>query len=297
MSVDSYFFASFQDNEHAFLVIKRLLEERPPSDLPRVSSSISMRSSGEESARKRRDSEGTLAAVGLKKLGNVLKPLMKSSDKVNDPDADKEKAENKGISISRPRTTRLGHDSLETVRLEEPQDAVAIGMDDGYPPRQSGPPPPGMQEEGRSWTPSWIARPASKIFGSSPSKFSAGKTPPEEYSASTSDTTLSKQGGRGKQPSVTEVVEPARPSTDEEASDEEDAQTAHGGLRGPRMSFSSTCSATSEMVKTRSDFSLLEKSESGNREDEETASKFRSVFALSDKEELIDRESRKFCIG
>ena len=45
------------------------------------------------------------------------------------------------------------------------------------------------------------------------------------------------------------------------------------------------------MANYRSDFSMMEQSESGNREDAETAKKFRNVFSLSEKEELIDRES------
>ena len=42
MSVDSYFFASFQDNDHAYAAIQQRLDERPSSDLPQVTSNLSM---------------------------------------------------------------------------------------------------------------------------------------------------------------------------------------------------------------------------------------------------------------
>jgi hypothetical protein len=90
---------------------------------------------------------------------------------------------------------------------------------------------------------------------------------------------------------VTEVVEPIAPQGEEEESEDEDLSIGHErGFKGPRLSFASTASATSEMTKTKSDYSLMEKSETGHREDEETVKKFRSVFSLNEKEELIDRE-------
>jgi sterol 3beta-glucosyltransferase len=295
MSVDSYFFASFHDNEHAFSSIKRLIDERPSAELPRVSSNLSVRSSGEGTMHKRADSDASIATVGLKKLGSVLKPFMRSSDKVDDTEADKDKEEkrsDKGLSILRARAQKQPHDSLETVRVDEAQAVVDEEEDGGYPPRQTGRPPPGMQDEGRSWTPGWIAKPASRIFGSSPSKSSLSKTPPDDRSTSTGiASTPSTRSVRGKQEVVTEVVEPIAPQGEEEESEDEDLSIGHErGFKGPRLSFASTASATSEMTKTKSDYSLMEKSETGHREDEETVKKFRSVFSLNEKEELIDRE-------
>jgi sterol 3beta-glucosyltransferase len=38
------------------------------------------------------------------------------------------------------------------------------------------------------------------------------------------------------------------------------------------------------------EYSMMDQSEAGRHDHEETAKKFRSVFSLSEKEELIDRE-------
>jgi hypothetical protein len=105
--------------------------------------------------------------------------------------------------------------------------------------------------------------------------------------------TPSTRSARGKQGSVTEVVDPIAPQVEEEESEAADLPTGHGGcVKGQRLSFASRASATSEMTNAKSDCSLIGKSESGQREDEETSRKFGSVFSLSEKEVLIDRESQ-----
>ncbi|WWC86113.1 uncharacterized protein L201_000984 [Kwoniella dendrophila CBS 6074] len=307
MSVESYFFASFQDNERAYSKIQYLLEARPTSDLPRVSSAVTLNQTGEplaDSVNTIRQSEQTSDGssshgIGLKKIGSVLKPLLsRNNDKVNESDSHKS-----GLSIPflSSKNHKASHDSLETVTdepiLEGEVDSPPIDeYDDGYPPRQSGPPPAGMDHDDHrsSWGPSWIRKPATKMFGTSPGSTSTlGKSPPGNQSQSSisgvsrMSTTRS---NRRKQNSVTEVVEPAVPgedySSDDELTRKPSAFSARGGAG--RASFASDASSGSQMNNSRSDYSMMEASETGQKEDDETAEKFRSVFALSEKEELID---------
>ncbi|WRT64019.1 uncharacterized protein IL334_000946 [Kwoniella shivajii] len=297
MSVESYFFASFQDNERAYDMIQRLLDERPSSDLPRVSSATTIQQPTEvleDSVNTIRRPDQTAESPstqrsGFKKIGSVLRPLIsKSDDKVKETESHKS-----GLSIPflNSKAHKASHDSLETVRNEPVHEGTGSPGedDDGYPPRQSGPMPHGMHQEDHrnTWGPSWIRKPASKLFGTSPSSTSTlGKTPPGSHSQlggiESSDTTQSTPRKRG---SVTEVVEPAV-SYDSDTSDDELSGTSNGGAA--RMSFASDISGDSQMLHSRSDYSMLEASETGRKEDDETARKFRSVFALSDKEELIE---------
>jgi hypothetical protein len=85
---------------------------------------------------------------------------------------------------------------------------------------------------------------------------------------------------------VTEVVEPTVPEDTDSEDEREDRR------RGPQLSFASE----SSLGVNDPGYSMMERSESHTREDDETARKFRSVFSLSEKEELIDRELNK-CIS
>lgn len=277
MSVDSYFFASFQDSDRAYNSIQKRLDERPSHELPQVSSMTSMQSQESLQPSARRGSDASTSAspgLGLKKLGSVLKPFISRSS----VDTDAEPEHKKGISVPfMPRKHKPSHDSLETLR----EDTVSHSDDstlhedlDGYPPRQTGAPPSGMDDENnKKGAFDWIKKPA-KLFGSSPSQSSVqGRSPPSEYGIT--DTPTRTRTGRTKHESVTEVVEPAlgsaREDHDSDDSEYDENERDHHG-------------------RSRNDYSMMEQSESGNREDLETARKFRSVFSLGDKEELIDRK-------
>ncbi|WVF70804.1 hypothetical protein IAT40_005598 [Kwoniella sp. CBS 6097] len=304
MSVDSYFFASFQDNERAYNSIQRILDARPSTDLPRVSSATTIQQPAETlddsyNTIKRppsiAESTSTTGPLGLKKIGSVLRPLLsRNADKSQEDDQTGSKKPSLNIPFLSSKTHKTSHDSLETARDEQSVEVAEESpevYDDGYPPRQSGQPPNNMQDENRnSWGPSWIRKPASKILGSSPSGTSlSGPSPPHQQSSLPSTNRTSNRTGRGKQSSVTEVVEPAVPN-DYDSDDDLSRQLSRSASnrRSARMSFASDVSSGSQMTKSRSEYSVLEASETGQREDDETAAKFRSVFALSEKEELID---------
>nr|XP_019049094.1 sterol 3-beta-glucosyltransferase [Kwoniella bestiolae CBS 10118]OCF28024.1 sterol 3-beta-glucosyltransferase [Kwoniella bestiolae CBS 10118] len=305
MSVESYFFASFQDNERAYNKIQTLLEERPSSDLPRISSAVTIQ---QQPAETLEDSVNTIRrpdhssdtstthTLGLKKIGSVLRPLIsRSNDKVNETDQHKPSLT---IPFLSNKTHKTSHDSLETVRNEpliegEVESPDEEGdFDDGYPPRQNGPPPAGMMHEDHrnSWGPSWIRKPASKLFGTSPGSTSTlGRSPPEYQSGSGVSRSSTTRTIRRKQNSVTEIVEPAVPHGDDSSDDEITRRPdATSSRRAARLSIASDVSSGSQMAQSRSDYSLMEASETGQREDDETAHKFRCIFALSEKEELID---------
>ncbi|OCF41403.1 sterol 3-beta-glucosyltransferase [Kwoniella heveanensis CBS 569] len=298
MSVDSYFFASFQDNERAYNSIQLLLDQRPSTELPRVSSAVTIQQSPEQlddsyNTIKRppsvAESTSTANPLGLKKIGSVLRPLLsRGGDKAHEDESSGFKKPSLSIPFLSPKTHKTSHDSLETVcddqSVEVAEDS-SQDYDDGYPPRQSGQPPAHMQDENRNnWGPSWMRKPASKIFGSSPSGTSLSNR------SLPSTTRTGTRTGRGKQSSVTEVVEPAVPNEYESDDDDLSRQLSRSASskRAARMSFASDVSSGSQMTKSRSDYSVLEASETGQREDDETAAKFRSVFALNEKEELID---------
>nr|XP_019014859.1 sterol 3-beta-glucosyltransferase [Kwoniella pini CBS 10737]OCF53640.1 sterol 3-beta-glucosyltransferase [Kwoniella pini CBS 10737] len=302
MSVESYFFASFQNNDRAYSRIQQVLDDRPSWELPRISSAVTI----QQPAEALEDSVNTIrrpvqpsestneSGFGIKRIGSVLKPLLsRSSDQVHETDSHKS-----GLTIPflSNKNHKTSQDSLETVRhepiLEDEVESPDEAYDDGYPPRQSGQPPAGMKhDDSKNWGPSWIRKPASKILGTSPGSTSTlGKSPESTYGQgiSRTSTNTTRTGGHKKH-SVTEIVEPALPK-EHDSSDDESSQRpgAFSGGRAQRPSFASDASGSSQMGHSRSDFSMMEASETGQREDDETASKFRDVFALSEKEELID---------
>lgn len=315
MSVDSYFFASFSNNEKAYKAIQKLLESRPRQDLPRMPSNASIMSAAtldpetrsvrsqksfdDRSSGKRRGSDATLppGLGSLRKLGNVIKPLVSrgnaSSDEVDEPadeavheEDGKPRSKGFGISLLKPKSHTPSNDSHDTLQGDEALDA------DGYPPKQSGRPPPSMHEDSsKSSLKSWITKP-SKLFSSSPSKStepSRAHSVKKAYWAG--QTTATDRHGVSKRGSVTEVVEPGHPdSSDGESSDDDDetfASRRRGKAGTARMSFGS-----GDDANDRSEYSMMEQSEGGQREEDEMARKFRNVFSLSDKEELIERKSR-----
>ncbi len=296
MSVDSYFFAAFQDGDRALAAIQQRLDERPNSDLPRLTPSdlsLQIIPTSESDTHLTSHRESSTGPLGIKKLGSVLKPLIsKSIEKTDDADSSDSKT---GFSIPfRIKSHKASHDSLETLRTESigPQDEDS----DGYPPKQSGPPPRGMQHDsGKGWT-GWVKKPVTKIFGSSPNQCSSHvrSSPEPSLNAGLTDTptkSAKTSRDRNKRTSVTEIIVPAVPNgTDDESSGEERThRPRQKSNRRPRDSFASEASSGSQMPHNHSEYSMLEESESGNREDAETAKKFRNVFSLSEKEELLER--------
>jgi sterol 3beta-glucosyltransferase len=284
MSVDSYFFASFQDNERAYNSIQSLLDARPSSDLPQIDSMATLPSEELTPVKSRTESTtsaaSSAATSGFKKLGSVLKPMLsKSSNKDDQP--------HKSTSFSLPfvhKSHQPSNDSLDTLRAEP------SSMDDGhngYPPRPSGAPPPG-HDDGKTWGPKWIRKPAAKIFGGNSSSTSESDTSLNRSSSETLG--LSPQSTRSHPrvrdsnlPHVTEVVEPtvAHYDSDVDADGEEDAFPS---ARSPG-SGSWTPSG-----RDQSTYSLMKQSAGGVKEEDETAKKFRSVFSLPEKETLLERE-------
>ena len=293
ISVDSYFFASFQDPERAISSIQRVLDARPSSDLPPRPLSPSSIAPSERSTKQ----DEPTGPLGLKKLGSVLKPLVSRS---NDKDVESEDHKSSGFSIPFLKKNKPSHDSLDTLRVDQGHPGSIAEEDegwDGYPPKQSGSAPHGMDEHKGGWN-SWIKKPT-KIFGASPSQSQSSLHPkspppitsgfivrsPSNASAASTLSPTTTRTGRGKRESVTEVVEPVVADSDSDDSDNEDGQ--RGAPRRPRLSFGSESESGNGR---RSEYSLMERSESNQLEDDETARKFRAVFALSEKEELIDRE-------
>ncbi|EIW72673.1 hypothetical protein TREMEDRAFT_41904 [Tremella mesenterica DSM 1558] len=284
MSVDSYFFASFHDLDHTINVIQRLLDARPPIDFPRVDSDLVARvaeAEAEERARSASDSSTNLSSLGsLRKLGSVLKPFVRSSDKVNE--------------VGNESHSRLSLPSMPGLpRLSIPFRPLEISdedMSEGYPPRQSGPVPAGLGESPSGWAPSWVRKPTAKLFGSSPSSRSFGKSPESTSTLTTSPARM--RSGGGKKPVVTEVVEPVIPfnrDSDDSCSEEDSTFRGHGGSGRPRMSFSSDASIGSQMGdRPKSDYSMMEQSMTEKKETDETRRKFLDVFSLPDTEELLD---------
>ena len=313
MSVDSYFFASFTDVDAAYGAIRRVLDERPSSELPKVSSSLSFREQEaaalQAEADKDQAKQSGSGPLGIKKLGSVLKPLLPKGG----GDSDQEKVSDdsrSGFSIPFISKNKHSNDSAETLRTDyspkpstsslpatkdtsRPTSVQPSEESDGYPPRQSGPAPPGMSDEGKASWGQWMKKPATKIFGSSPSQASLlGRSPPPSSTdfggrARQANQSPRTRAGRTKQPTVTEVVESAI-AGDDEVADDESSRRGSATSRTARFSFTSDASSG---TVGRSEYDIMERSESGKREDEETARKFRTVFSLSEKEELIDRKS------
>ena len=197
MSVDSYFFASFPDNVYAYELMQRLLSSRPSAPLPKVSSDTAL-DSGAETAVPQRPASASSVRIIPKIGAAVLRPLGLGGTS----------SSNSRVPIAAPTRTALpDHD--------DPSDADQSGREsevddnDGYPPKQTGPPPPGMEQQPQSWRGSWIRNPAAKLFGTSPS--SPGK--------------LEARRKVRKRPSVTEVVEPAPLTSDDDFSDTESVHT------------------------------------------------------------------------
>ena len=289
MSIDSYFFASFSDNDRAFAAIQERLDERPSFNLPQMASKLSLRTipTTESDSAADAKKESSSGPLGIKKLGSVLKPFKsRNSDQAEDADSSDSHS---GISIPfLSKTHKQSQDSLVTLRNESigPQDEEG----DGYPPKQSGLPPRGLHDDsGKGWS-GWIRKPATKIFGTSPNQSSAhdpSSSEPELGSGLTDSPVrpVASYAEGHKRPSVTEVIEPTVPSGSD---DELNYRRSGGSNRAARDSFTSQSSSDGQS-HNRSEYSMIEQSESGNREDAETAKTFRDVFSLTEKEELIDR--------
>lgn len=306
MSIDSYFFASFPNNDHAFSAIQKLVRERPsPPEVPRVSSATTIhvnqepldtshatitRSGTDSSAEKL----GMASHLPFRKFASVLKPLISKS---SDGEPHEELSEDNHQDDHE--ASHLPHAEVTSNRQRSEEESDNDDFD-GYPPRQVGPPPPSMNDDARNWRPSWIRKPASKLFGSSPSGSfvsSPGRSPMDSSTTVTeTGPSLRTRAGRTKQSSVTEVLEPPIQHEEEVSEDEVptkpsvvDSNSAEAARkRAASLSWTSETSSGSQMVKSKSDFSMLG-SESGHSESAETLRKFRTFFALSDKEDLIDR--------
>jgi len=275
MSVDSYFFASFHDGDKALKSIRQRLDARPSSDLPANDSAITLPTDGSAPQKQRTTQEGAshAASSGFKKLGSLLKPILHGSSSKHDDSHKDEVFERDEIS----------HDSQETLTPEVP-------VNDGYPPRQSGAAPAGMNEE-KGWG-GKLFKPVSKILGTSPTSSTHVRTSssglsghPSEHRRASDHLAdqlnirqhLSRTGGHGRE-HVTEVVEPTvNDGTNTDSEDEHETQES----RVARMSFTSS---------GEQGYSMMEQTEEDDEEYAKTARKFRSVFSLSEKEELIDRE-------
>lgn len=155
--------------------------------------------------------------------------------------------------------------------------------DEGYPPRQAGAAPAGMGEDSKGWGPDWIRKPVTKIISNSSSK----TTEPSEHRRRASDHLaeqlniqqhVSRQE-KGARETVTEIVEPV---VNDGAISETEGE--------PEMSRLSSRARFSHS-SVEQGYSMMEHTEEDDKEYAETAKKFRSVFALSEAEELIDRGS------
>ena len=293
MSVDSYFFASFQDGEKAIKAIRELLDARPSSDLPAMASTDTLPTDASAPQRqKSTQSSVTHAATsGLKKLFKPILPGSHGDHKEKEDDHDAEKASS-GLHLPFIRK-KQSRDSLETLTPEAASSNTQVS-DDGYPPRQSGAPPSGMGEDSKGWGSGWIKKPVSKILSTSPTNtttLQSGQTTEHRRRASDhlAEQLNIKQSTqtRDRKESVTEVVEPT--VTGQDSDDDDEHGVTRESSRAARFSFQSASSMFSG--HDIQEYSMMDQSESGRREYDETAKKFRSVFSLSEKEELIDRES------
>lgn len=303
MSVDSYFFASFQDGDKALRSIKQRLQARPSSDLPTIDSTATLPTdrSAPQKQKTTQDTVTHAASTGLKKISSVLKPIIPGVASENHKDK-----YTGGLSVPAKKDGRTSPDSLGTLTPETPPQPRSEN-NEGYPPRQSGTAPAGMDVDGKGWGPDWIRKPVSKILTTSPTTLaSLGRqtsrqhTTPSEHRRRVSDHLAEQlkisprssraKGRRGTKESVTEVVEPTVNDGHSSDSDNGAGDMSRQSSRAARFSFHSSTSMPSSQDQ---EFSMMDQSESGKREYEETAKKFRSVFSLSEKEELIDRESSR----
>jgi sterol 3beta-glucosyltransferase len=261
MSIDSYFFASFPDNEHTYNVLQNLLDSRPSVQLPKLSSETTLQTYTNDGASDATMPEATASASVsatsgtniIPKIGAVLRPLGLSRES---------KSDNRVPIAPPPRPSLPEHYHRSSSELEHGSEVESTDQEGGYPPRQSGAPPPGMEHR-QSWRDSWIRNPASKLFGpQAPLERKEGKEGKDKG-----------DGAKRRRPSVrkpvsvsvTEVIEPAPPLS----SDEDD--------------FSGTESATtlSPSSKTHA---------SGSDDNDPMEQQFHTFFALPNKEKLITRE-------
>lgn len=204
ISIDSYFFASFPDNEHAYQLLQKLLDDRPQTELPKVSSTATLQVTGDAASDSSIPVRSGSSASGrfipnIPKIGSVLRPLGiggKSSDS-RVPIA----------APSRPNLPAYSDDDSE--RESDTTEDEFSGK--GYPPRQSGPPPPGMEQQSSSWRSSWMRQPTTKLFGTSPS-------------SSDRKVDLARPRRR-RRPTVTEVLEKTHSTTDDDFSEQESLQS------------------------------------------------------------------------
>ncbi|TXT13065.1 hypothetical protein VHUM_01466 [Vanrija humicola] len=196
MSMDSYFFASFPDNDVAFNVLHQALENRPVSNLPPPSSVQ------EEAQHNEKTAQATAGGYGLPSIGTVLRPLISRP----------------GVTETRTPIVAPNQPTLPQAHMDESFEyhggSDTEGSDDdsdsagvkGYPPKQVGKPPPGMGPPPASgWPTDWIKKPASKLFGSSPGRSGA----PKRWSKG--------KATRGPRAQVTEVLGTSAITTDEES--------------------------------------------------------------------------------
>lgn len=328
MSIDSYFFASFTNTGHAMRIIQKLLDCRPPQQLPRLSSDWSFESESEEPRRRKKSDIASTATAGLKKLGSVLKPLIgKSSEK----DQNKEgQVHDLHATSSRETMRSSGEDRRSSFDMDTTAESEAY---EGYPPRQSGVPPAGYGDEGSKTWSTWLKKPVSKVLGG-PGPTASSKTSlltrvssskssiPQPGTPGSGRTRRTTRMRRGSEP-VTEVVEPTVRDHDADDTDETDSERASdregdgndGGNEDDNAQSSSRRGKGSGTRKNRhktnlsigsagtassltsgfgrgtgGEYSMVDASEQGKKEDKETERKFRSVFALPESEVLIERE-------
>lgn len=238
MSLDSYFFASFPDNDYAYDLLQNLLRERPVSELPPVAPP-----SPKEPERKRDSARfsfsGLSSALPTKFGGN------KGDAKAPVP-------------IDPPTRLNLPDSSYDSVASHSEADSEMSEDDEatrrrkGYPPKQTGPPPPGMVATPSGWAPTdWIRRGSKQLFGSSPG----------------SDSRLPPRRRPRRQSSVTEVVEGYPSTTTDDEASESDLPRRR---RSARASFTKLASSMSDpsypyvqedsvAIKFRKTFALPEK--------------------------------------
>lgn len=246
ISIGSYFFASFPDNQYAFEVLQKLLDSRPTPALPKVSSEATLQGLDDTASEHTIPARPSSSSSGhyIPKIGSILRPLGIGGDS---------KSESR-VPIAAPKRSRL------TDHFDEASDADHSDLQSdeesdqekkGYPPKQTGPPPPGMDHQPSSWPGSWIRNPAAKLFGTSPSS---------------SDRKMESARRRHpprKTPVVTEVVEPALISSEDDFSESDGAST----LSPKRRSFSTEALPGEDPIEHQ----------------------FHKCFALPEQEELIAR--------
>lgn len=253
MSVDSYFFASFPDNDYAFEILQTLLRERPVTRLPSVTPQPRDEEAHQEAVR-----QGSAPQLSFPRLGSVLRPF------------NSEQTPDSRVPIAAPTAPSLPQQSLGDSQISEGHQSQQLD-DSGYPPQQQGPPPPGMaQNAPAGWSSEWIRKPASKIFGTSPPDAPAPRPRP-------------RRSARRKN-SVAEVVEPFDLSTE----DESEAETRKSSLsQQPSSTRRSRTSFGAKLLNSHSDYSMA--SDAGEEEEDEVVHKFHTYFALPEKEVLLDR--------